>query len=155
MQILILNNYVSELILLIFITLHSIVKHICFSWAIVFCFILYFAVFIGILVRDKFFIARIAFASKFTYCISFSRYCNILEKCKDAVFKSRKYATNPTVAKVLNQADNVCPPPKGDWTMTFSQVIRMEDIPDGFFGPIQSVIRNFNIFRLAYCSCDN
>lgn len=83
----------------------------------------------------------------------FSRYCNILEKCKEAVFKSKKFVNNPDVLKVLNQPDNVCPPPKGEWTMTFSQVIRAEDIPEGLFGPIQSVrgqIFNFKVVSCVY-----
>jgi len=66
------------------------------------------------------------------------RYCDVLQKCREAAVKGRKYANDPEIRKVLDEPSRLCPPPKGDWTITFNHVIKLEDLPDGFFGPLQS-----------------
>ncbi|OUC48227.1 hypothetical protein D917_06317 [Trichinella nativa] len=38
----------------------------------------------------------------------------------------------------LEEPQNICPPPKGEWTITFNMVFRLKDLPNGFFGPLQS-----------------
>lgn len=74
----------------------------------------------------------------------FSRYCDILQKCKEAAVKGKKYANDPEIRKILDEPTRLCPPPKGEWTITFNHAIKLEDLPEGFFGPLQSVSAKFS-----------
>ncbi|VDM50756.1 unnamed protein product [Toxocara canis] len=65
------------------------------------------------------------------------RYCDMLEKCREAVKSADKYVTDRKAQDFLRQ-NKLCPPPKGHWTMTFSKVFTTEDLPKSFFGPLQS-----------------
>jgi len=67
------------------------------------------------------------------------RYCDILDRCRKAVATGQKYASdNPKVLDLLRNPNKLCPPPKGTWTINFSQVFKTEDVPKGIFGPLQS-----------------
>ncbi|KFD56997.1 hypothetical protein M514_02254 [Trichuris suis] len=76
----------------------------------------------------------------FTGCggVGSCRYCNVLDQCRDAVQVASKYMKNDKLRRVLQDPSKVCPPPKGEWSITFSMVFRLKDLPDGFFGPLQS-----------------
>ena len=65
------------------------------------------------------------------------RYCDMLEKCRDTVKSADKYLTDRKAQEFLRE-NRFCPPPKGHWTMTFSKVFTIDDLPKSFFGPLQS-----------------
>uniref|UniRef100_A0A1I8BH14 Uncharacterized protein n=1 Tax=Meloidogyne hapla TaxID=6305 RepID=A0A1I8BH14_MELHA len=62
------------------------------------------------------------------------RYCDMLDKCKETVKSAHKYVN----AEDFLRQNKLCPPPKGHWTMTFSKIFTIEDLPKSFFGPLQS-----------------
>ncbi|KRZ54572.1 hypothetical protein T02_5436 [Trichinella nativa] len=76
----------------------------------------------------------------FTGCggIGSCRYCDVLTQCKEAVKVAKKFIKNNALRQALEEPQNICPPPKGEWTITFNMVFRLKDLPNGFFGPLQS-----------------
>lgn len=69
----------------------------------------------------------------------------MLEKCRDTVKSADKYLTDRKAQEFLRD-NRLCPPPKGHWTMTFSKVFTIEDLPKSFFGPLQSVRLSYLLF---------
>ncbi|KAH7701747.1 CRE-MLT-8 protein [Aphelenchoides avenae] len=65
------------------------------------------------------------------------RYCDMLDKCKETVKGAHKYVNDRKAEDFLRQ-NKLCPPPKGHWTMTFSKIFTIDDLPKSFFGPLQS-----------------
>jgi len=81
-----------------------------------------------------------------------SRYCDITKKCKETLLKGKKYVNETSeLSRLIQEPDRLCPPPKGEWNINFSQTVKAEDIPDGFFGPIQSVMILFCDFSYNLC----
>lgn len=62
----------------------------------------------------------------------------MLDKCKETVKGAHKYVNDKKAENFLRQ-NKLCPPPKGHWTMTFSKIFAIQDLPKSFFGPLQSV----------------
>lgn len=70
----------------------------------------------------------------------------MLDKCKETVKSAHKYVNDRKAESFLRQ-NKLCPPPKGHWTMTFSKIFTIEDLPKSFFGPLQSVNILKNLFK--------
>ena len=75
-----------------------------------------------------------------TKCRPFcSKYCDLLQKCNDAVATGYKHSTDTKVREFLSESQKLCPPPVGSWTISFSKKYDVEELPKGIFGPLQSV----------------
>lgn len=62
----------------------------------------------------------------------------MLEKCNESVKGAKKYVNDQKAEDFLKK-QKLCPPPKGNWKMTYSKIFTADDLPKSFFGPLQSV----------------
>jgi len=66
------------------------------------------------------------------------KYCDVLDRCRKGIQTAKQHIDDRKIQDALRNPQKLCPPPKGTWTLSFSQVFKVEDIPKGIFGPLQS-----------------
>ncbi|VDO98678.1 unnamed protein product [Soboliphyme baturini] len=66
------------------------------------------------------------------------RYCSIMHKCRETILKAVKYVSDQKVQQAMKKPEQFCPPPQGEWVVTFSKILKLDDLPRGFLKPLQS-----------------